>query len=462
MSDPHTPAPRDPAKGNGASPSSYPLLGPPDNPRSVQAERQVLGRRPTARNFPDWITAYCRAVEHSEAPEKFHFWTAVSTLAGALRRHVWIDQSIFKLYPNFFIVFVGEPGIVTKSTAIGGGLKLLREIGANVGPSVATWQGFLKRLEQSIEGFSIGDATTPLADRKHVSTCAVTMHVTEWGTFIDPRDHLMVNMLTDLWDCKDGIALDKTTATQGDTTIVNPFVNMLAATTPKWMYDNIRGQFGGWGLSSRIIFVFAARPRCVIAFPGAATQAESRDGVMRSLAGDLRRISELNGAFRISDEVLAYGQTYREELSERQIALATEPDSNPWLRYFLARKFDYILKLGMVLSVSRSSSLVLELDDFIGASARMDEVEHELLEIFGRNDPDELSRSVRTNHTAWNHLRHCLESEGPQPRHIIHRFLTRYMTFREAEALIEQLCASQLISQFQDASGLWLTLVPPT
>lgn len=405
----------------------------------------------------DWITAYCGVVANSEAPEKFHFWTAISTIAGALRRHVWLDQGIFKLYPNFFIVFVGEPGIVTKSTAIGHGLRLLREIGANVGPSVTTWQGFLKRIEQSIEGFAIGDG--PLETRKHVTTCAVTMHVTEWGTFIDPRDYLMVNMLTDLFDCKEGIAIDKTTATQGDTLIFNPFINMLSATTPKWMYDNFRSQFGGWGLSSRIIFIFAKRPRRIIAFPGEETSSDALRIAMRPLVADLRRISDLSGPFRLSPAVRKYGQTYREELSERQINLSNNPDSNPWLRYFLARKFDYILKLAMVFSAATASNLLLEEEHFMAGAARMDEVELELLNIFGNHGGEDISRAVRVNHTAWNHLRHCLETEGPQPRHTINRFLARYMTFRESEELITQLVASQAIRQVQDSQGLWLELI---
>src|SRR6266566_2659153 len=280
------------SRGNGAVEGSHPLPRPPDHSSDVQAEQQELGGRRSNGRAPgresgDWIASYCASKATLEAPEKFHFWTAVSTIAGALRRHVWFDQGEFKLYPNFFIVFIGEPGIVTKSTAISGGLRLLREIGANIGPSVATWQGFLKRLEQSTEGFSIGDSSVPLAQRKHVTTCAVTMHISEWGTFIDPNDRLMVNMLTDLWDCKEGIAIDKTTATQGDLAIINPFVNMLAATTPSWMRDNIKAQFGGWGLSSRIIFVFADSPRQIVAWPGRGHRGSDTSSATKALVTDL-------------------------------------------------------------------------------------------------------------------------------------------------------------------------------
>ena len=51
-------------------------------------------------------------------------WVGVSTIAGALRRKVWIDQAYFKWYPNFYIILVAPPGIVAKSTTASLGMRL--------------------------------------------------------------------------------------------------------------------------------------------------------------------------------------------------------------------------------------------------------------------------------------------------------------------------------------------------
>lgn len=403
----------------------------------------------------DWVAEYCRLNAHSEAPEKFHFWTAVSTLAGAIRRHVYLDQGSFRLYPNFYIIFVGEPGIVTKSTAISIGLRYLRDIGAPIGPNIATPQGFLKRLEGSCEGYTIGGGN--LTERKHISTHPITAHITEWGTFFDPRDHQMVNWLTDLYDCKDGAAIDKVTATQGDTEIVNPFVNILSGTTPGWLRTNVRGTFVGWGLLSRIVFVYADRPRDVIAYPKLRLGSDTWSA-QRSLTAALKHISSLRGEFTLSPEVTAYGQEWREKLRDYQIAVAADPDSNQWLKDFLARKFDHAHKLALVLSLARRDSLVLQLEELQEAIRRMDEVEAEILSIFGTVG-HEVSNSVRTNRLAWAYLQEGLRANERIPRCHVHQFLARYLDYRGANALLEQLREMQYISQEQTADGaLWIVL----
>jgi hypothetical protein len=86
----------------------------------------------------------------------------------------------------------------------------------------------------------------------------------------------------------------KATKTQGDNVLMNPFVNMIAGTTPKWLADNFKGHFGGWGLSSRIIFVYADTPERHIASPGECGAGQiSRDhGPFRD---DLIEISKMQG-----------------------------------------------------------------------------------------------------------------------------------------------------------------------
>jgi len=87
----------------------------------------------------NWIQSYLEYSSLSEAPENFHFWTAVSCIAGALRRRVWIDQGYFQWTPNFYIIFTAPPGIVSKSTTASIGMRLLREVpGIQFGPDASS------------------------------------------------------------------------------------------------------------------------------------------------------------------------------------------------------------------------------------------------------------------------------------------------------------------------------------
>jgi hypothetical protein len=80
----------------------------------------------------------------SEAPKHMHFWTAVSTIAGALRRRVGLTWLIFRWHPNFYIILVAPPGIVSKSHYCwywNVPLKKVPDI--RFGPDVVTWQALV-------------------------------------------------------------------------------------------------------------------------------------------------------------------------------------------------------------------------------------------------------------------------------------------------------------------------------
>ena len=66
-----------------------------------------------SRHFKDWLSAFCDYASYGEAPRRMYHWVGISTIAGALRRKVWIDQTYFKWFPNFYVILVAPPGIVS-------------------------------------------------------------------------------------------------------------------------------------------------------------------------------------------------------------------------------------------------------------------------------------------------------------------------------------------------------------
>ena len=47
------------------------------------------------RKLDDWIRAYIRYTQGTEAPRIMHFFAAVTVIGGALRRKVWIDHILY-------------------------------------------------------------------------------------------------------------------------------------------------------------------------------------------------------------------------------------------------------------------------------------------------------------------------------------------------------------------------------
>ena len=68
-----------------------------------------------------------------------------------------MDMAIFKWTPNFYILLVAPPGIVSKSTTVDIGMDILAQVtGVKFGPDVVTWQSLIKSLAESGEAFEHG------------------------------------------------------------------------------------------------------------------------------------------------------------------------------------------------------------------------------------------------------------------------------------------------------------------
>lgn len=413
------------------------------------------------RNHPDFIRAYTDVLTpKGEAPERFHFWTSVATIGGALRRRVFIDEGHYRYYPNFYIVLVGPPGLIKKSTTINVGSALLRETpNVIIGADCSTWQSFVEEVAQAQDMFAEGDRAADILDQEFTVTCALTLTISEFGTFFDPDDRQMVNVLTELFDAKVGAAFRKRTKTQGEDNLMNPFVNILTGTTPDWIKDNFKGKFGGWGLSSRMIFLHCDEKERHVAFPHKLWRGQYAE-TMHTFRDDLIEISQLQGTMQIAPAAELFYEQWYEEHGIRQTALNRHAHHDPWLAYYLARKADHILKLALVLSVSRSSSLEISLEDLQESVRRCDEIEIELSKVFASKSAE--SREVRLNQDVWDGICRIIGHNGRLEEYNFFSFTTRYMAGGRANELLKHLLASKWLERSQDQGTVWLAFGPNT
>lgn len=410
-----------------------------------------------SRHFPDFITAYLDTfTPRGEAPERFHFWCAVSTIGAVLRRRVYIDEGTFRWFPNFYIVLVGPPGTVKKSTTIGVGARMIREVpNVHIGADCSTWQKFVEEVAQAQDLFAEGDPTDmsedALLEQQHVVSCAITLTISELGTFLRPDDPEMVNILTELWDCKLDTAFRKATKTQGDDVLMNPFVNIIAGTTPKWMADNFRGRFGGWGFSSRCIFLHCSRPERLIAYPHTVWR-DTHAATQQRFVDDLREIAKLQGEYKLSADAEAYGTDWYDAHMRRKMLLDDHPQHDPWLSYYLARKFDHAHKLALVLAASRRDTPTITLGDLQDATARCDEIEEELAQIFSSREST--NRDAKLNMDVWKGLCNgIVKSGGSLHRRDLYAFTIQFMTGGRAKDLVGHLVSAGWLAVESNSQG---------
>lgn len=326
-----------------------------------------------ARHFSHWLRAYVDHAQVSESPLIYHVWTAVSTIAGALRRNVWIDEIRFKYYPNFYIVLVG-PAALTKTTALNSGKRMLSQVkGVWFGPASATWQSMIKNMSLASQEIKID---TP-AGVQALTTCPLHFSVGELGTFFKIEDSVMMEVLIDLWDGHEG-SWTHSTLTMGDNSVENPIINLIGGTTPSWLKEHFPENMIGGGLASRMLFVFADVKHRLIAFPSREIRQDHYYKVEERLLDDLQQIAKLTGCYQLTNEAMDWGQPwYEHHHTHRPEHLASDRYSA-----YLGRKFALLMKLSMIVAAGKRDEMVIEREDLEESLAMLEMIEPHMQKVF--------------------------------------------------------------------------------
>lgn len=300
---------------------------------------------PHDRELPDWITEFMNNAEWGEAPPYFYFWTAVATIACALRRRVWLDMGTFTWYPNLYTLLVAPPGIVQKSSTSDLGMRLLREIpGIQQGPTTLTWQALYDAFLEVGDEFQTSDTEIK-------TQYALYVNSPEFGITLNPRDTEMIDQLVHIWD---GAEMKKRTRKDGELKIPTPCLNMIACTTPSWIAENVPQYLIGGGLTSRMLFVYGETKTRYVAYPQLVIPKDYKDRQAR-LTRDLERISQLIGNFTLTPDAYAWGAEWYEHFHKHE---APKIDKT-LLGGYIARKQTLVHKVAMVLSASQGNSLLI-------------------------------------------------------------------------------------------------------
>lgn len=314
-----------------------------------------------------------------------YFWCGVSAVAGALRRRVWIDQAYFQWYPNLYIILVAPPGIVSKSTTADTAMSLLREVpGIKFGPSVVTWQALVKGFAESSESFDHQGTFYTMAPMTIVSS--------EFGNLLNPKDKDMVDMLVNLWDGKN---FTKTTKMSGVDEVVNPWINLVACTTPEWIAGSFPEYMVGGGFTSRCLFVYADQKEKYVAYPALHVPKDLRQHAA-DLVHDLEWIgTKIVGEYHMDREAIEWGTDWYHRHYQHD-AKHLDP-----VRFggYIARKQTQSHKVAMVLAASQRDELVITRNDLETAVQMITDLEPDMGRVFEKigmkEDAVQLDRLVQ-------------------------------------------------------------------
>lgn len=318
----------------------------------------------------DWLRDFCSLLSVTEAPPHFAFWSGVFAISAALGRKVSLSMRAFEWVPNFYIVLVAPPGVATKSTTIGFAERMLMEAEAcHFGPPSVTWQALIDEFEA--------------AQTEH--SAAIACCISELGTFFDPRDPKMIDVLTDLWDAT-AREWQHRTRSRGGAKIVNPSITMIAATTPAWIRANLSPQMMEGGLASRTIWALAEKKSKLVPYPHLVDPSDEWEKKRLRLVEDLITISKLRGEFKMTERAIAFGVAWYERHWN------TRPPA-PLAGYW-ARKQAHLHKLAMILGVSRRNDLVVDEREMEEAAKILDSMEPDITRVIAMVETTEAGRRI--------------------------------------------------------------------
>jgi hypothetical protein len=338
---------------------------------------------PSPRRLKNWLTSYAEYTYDTEPPKRFHRWAGLSAISAALRKKVWFKFGRLRIHPNLYVVFVSEPGISRKTQAISYTEEILSEVSTIVTSADAiTPQAMLEDLELA----KTEEVTTNGTVLTHNSLSIISG---EFESFLgQKRDNTkMLVLLTDLYDCKIRPYRYRTKGA-GSNVIASPFLSLLAGTTPESLASALPSTAIGGGLTSRILFIWSEKKEKKVDVPESSPELKE---LRKHLIYDLTTISRIMGAYTYTPESREWWKNWYnnyEELDANRIC------KDPVFRGWYSRKPTLVIKVAVLLSAAKSSTLLLGVDAFEESLATIEDNEKGMQKAFAAVGRSEITPDV--------------------------------------------------------------------
>ena len=300
----------------------------------------------------NYFDEYFTYTVDTEPPKIYHRWCAISGISAILGRNFWFSHGHFKLYPNQYIMLIGEAGS-RKSTAIKLMKNIVRETGYdNIAADKTTKEKFLIDLQDGLYSDEAPDEVPWETELYTTEPREVFITADEFNEFAGTGNIDFLSLLGTLWDYE-GIFRARVKNSKS-VAIYNPTVNILAGNTSDRLVSAIPVEIIGQGFLSRIILVFGKRTEVRIPFP------RTPDPEQKNRIIDLLQKIQINCRGEVSAE-----NTAKEMLSKIYRLWESLPD--PRFSSYSTRRFTHLLKLCLVCCAARLGNSI-EKEDVVFAN----------------------------------------------------------------------------------------------
>lgn len=320
-----------------------------------------------AEKPPNLIEDYLDFYSGTEPPTIFNRWCIISGISTILGRHCWVQHGHVKIYPNQFIMLIGESG-TRKSTAIKGFLRpLLVDAGyKKLAAKKTSKEKFLEDLHDGMEkiydvdeerldvtkpgymkkGNWTGKANPTMRELFGVSSTEPSeclIMADEFNIFLGHKNIEFIEILTDLWDF-DGLYPGRT-KTGKPILISDPTIGILGGNTQIGINMSFPTEVIGQGFFARLISVFSDPSGRRITFPKPPDLVKRKNLIER-----LARIgAEIRGAF----EIEPYAYVSLDAIYQGWVEI-----DDIRFKSYSQRRFTHLLKLCMCCAAAEMSRTI--------------------------------------------------------------------------------------------------------
>jgi hypothetical protein len=287
----------------------------------------------TLEEQSDFISDFVAYAEEStDAPPIYHRFMGYGTLSAVVGRNVYLTYGSQPLYCNLWIILIGKSSVLHKSTSLNYARDLIREVKSDIIlPNEFTPEKLVAVLADNPQGVFIWDELASFLGQTGKDYMAGTKEI-----------------MTNLYDCPPVYSRK----TKGDAAeIRDPYVVVLAATTPDWMTKQLTQADIRGGFLPRFICVPAYDKEKVLPVPPPADMAKRA-----ALIEHLRAIAGIQGEMTLSPEAKAKYESWYLAMHAEILSL-----DGGLLDAFFSRLADYTLKLAMLNELSTTRSLTVSL-----------------------------------------------------------------------------------------------------
>lgn len=400
---------------------------------------------------------YMRLVEDTESPRLYHIWSALWGISVCLGRRCWVQNGPFRIYPNQYVVLVGNPAS-RKNSASDLIVRLVQEHTdvRFAPPSTGGHQNGIMRAmvgkeDESINvdkfvqqtgKHSIADLSTeelytmPMggrviaADDRH----AVAIAPREFSAFIGQKSRPICDFLTDIWDAPE--VHHHQTVSQGKPTAVKlhkPLINMLGATTPTNLMEAMPAGALGQGILSRIILVFGHGKHKSIPVP-----KKPPSHLADRIGHHLRTIyTEFHKSFQETPQAI----TKRAELYDDDLVI-----TDARFIYYKERRQAHLVKVAMAFAASCGRTEIRAID-YEHADQLLRQTEKLMPQALGEFG---MSKVAAAKQRIVEFIREC---EDPVGLGTLRAVMHRDLSMGDLIACMEDLVASDQVVKHKDAKN---------